>query len=203
MNPREFILQELREKYRPRSLILYGSYARGDQNASSDFDCLLITDSKERGHDDSVIAGVMLDCFIFTVEETLSDDLDPFLPICEGLIVYDDGVGAALKERVCRYVEARRLVSEEDKLFLRSWIRKTLRRSEKDDEEGRFRAVSLLAGSLEDYCSLRDRFYFGSKRTIAFLKRDDPDGYTRFRRALFDSSAEALRDWAEYVIQEN
>ena len=136
MNTREAIRLALTQRYHPRAMILYGSYARGDWDEESDFDCLLIADSKPCRHDGSMIDGVQLDCFLFTVGETLSEDLDPFLPILDGVLVFDDGVGAALMERVRRYAETHARTSAEDKAFLRTWITKTLRRTEKGDEEG-------------------------------------------------------------------
>ena len=202
MDARDTISRVLSQRYHPRAMIVYGSYARGDWDEESDFDCLLIADSKPCDHDGSLIEGVTLDCFLFTVEETLAEDLDPFLPIVDGVIVFDDGVGCALMERVRRHVETHAQTSAEEKAFLRAWIEKTLRRTEKGDDEGHFRAAALLAESLEDYCLLRDRFYCGSQKTIAFLREYDPEGHALFQRAITHSGADSLRRWAEYIIRE-
>ena len=70
-------VQYLREKYRPRALLVYGSYVRGDQDGFSDFDCMVIVDSKEKNHDDSVVDGVQLDCYIFTADEVSGEDIEP------------------------------------------------------------------------------------------------------------------------------
>ena len=74
-----------------------------------------------------------------------------------------------------------------------------MRRMQKGDDEGSYRAFLFLSESLEDYCSLHDLFYFGSKKTIALLKQDDPAGYERFRRAVTARTDDAIRAWAEYV----
>ena len=197
----EKIISVLRERYQPRALLVYGSYARGDADACSDFDCMLIVDSKPCGHDDSVIDGVVLDCFLFTPEETEAEDLDPFLPIYDSRIVLDDGSGAALKERVRTYVDAHRVLPDQEKEFLASWIRKTLRRAEKDDDEGNFRAVAFLAESLMDYCSLRDLFYFGSKQTAAWLREHDSAGYERFHAAVTRKTPDSIRAWADWILR--
>ena len=195
-------VQYLREKYRPRALLVYGSYVRGDQDGFSDFDCMVIVDSKEKNHDDSVVDGVQLDCYIFTADEVSGENMDPYITAYDSRIVFDDGIGCALMERVRRHVETHAQTSAEEKAFLRAWIEKTLRRTEKGDDEGHFRAAALLAESLEDYCLLRDRFYCGSKKTIAFLREYDPEGHALFQRAITHSGADSLRRWAEYIIRE-
>ena len=174
----EKIIRYLLDTYHPRSLLVYGSYTRGDMDEFSDFDCMVIVDAKEKDHDDSVIDGVPLDCFIFTAEET---------------------AGAALKARVRRYVDEHTATEQSEKEFIAAWIRKTVRRMRKGDDEGSYRAFLFLSESLEDYCSLRDLFYFGSKKTIALLKRDDPAGYELFRHDVTGRTDDAIRAWAEYV----
>ena len=48
LNLKNKCIQYLKDQYHPRAILLYGSYARGDFEASSDFDCLLIVDAKEK-----------------------------------------------------------------------------------------------------------------------------------------------------------
>ncbi len=193
------IIRYLQDTYHPRSLLVYGSYTRGDADEFSDFDCMIIVDEKGRDHDDSVVDGVPLDCFIFTAEEAAAEDVDPFLTAYDSRIVFDDGTGAALKDRVRRYVDDHTVTEQGEKEFIAAWIRKTVRRMQKRDDEGSYRAFLFLSESLEDYCSLRNRFYFGSKKTIALLKQDDPAGYELFRRAVTARTDDAIRAWAEYV----
>lgn len=195
------IVQYLQEKYRPRALLVYGSYVRGDQDDFSDFDCMVIVDSKEKDHDDSVVDGVQLDCFIFTAEEVSAEDVDPFLTAYDSRIVFDDGLGAALKERVRKYVAEHTATEESEKEFIASWIRKTMRRMEKGDDEGNYRGIAFLSGSLADYCSLRDIFFFGSKKTIALLRETDPEGYRLFHDAVTAKGNESIRAWAEHVVR--
>ena len=195
------VLAYLNETYHPRAVFLYGSFQRGDQDEYSDFDCTLIVDEKPRKHDNTVICGVPLDCFLFTAEEAEAEDPDTFLPVYDALLVQDDGVGKRLQSHVRDYVHAHERIDDEEKAFIRAWIRKTLKRAEKGDDEGNFRAVAFLWESLTDYCFLRDRFYFGSKQTIADLERLDPDGYKLFHRAITEKSLEAIAAWAVHVIQ--
>ncbi len=196
------VLAYLNETYRPRAVFLYGSYQRGDHDAFSDFDCTLIVDEKPRKHDDTVICGVPLDCFLFTVSEAETEDPDLFLPLYDAKLVQDDGTGERLQSRVRDYVHAHERIDDEEKAFIRAWIRKTQKRAKKGDDEGNFRSVAFLWESLTDYCLLRDRFYFGSKQTIADLKAHDPIGYELFHHAIMDKSLVSIAAWAEHVIRE-
>ena len=198
---REQILDYLENTYKPRAVLFYGSYVRGDADEYSDFDCMVLVDAKTVKHDDAVIGGVRLDCFVFTVQEAGSEDPDIFLTAYDAEIVKDDGAGQALRERVRRYVEEHRTYDEEEKQFIESWIRKTLERMRKGDDEGHFRAVALLWESLTDYCLLRDRFYFGSKDTIRYLKDRAPEGYRLFHPAVTEKTPESIEAWGRYVIR--
>ena len=63
---KEVAVEYLVNTYHPRSLLVYGSFARGDWDEYSDFDCMVIVDEKSVKHDDTLISGVQLDCFVFT-----------------------------------------------------------------------------------------------------------------------------------------
>jgi uncharacterized protein len=45
------IAKRLREQYAAKEIILYGSYAKGEETADSDIDILVISDTKERFHE--------------------------------------------------------------------------------------------------------------------------------------------------------
>ena len=197
----EQILEYLQNTYHPISILLYGSYADGMNDQTSDFDCMLIVSKKDKHHDDAIINGIRLDCFLFTEEELQSEDMDPFLPAYYSTILLDNGVGADLKRRVCDYVEQNTVTPEEEKAFLSSWIQKTILRITKNDDEGNLRAISFLAESLPDYYALRDMFYFGSKKAIRYLQETDPEGYTYFHHAVTQRSNDAIVKWAKYIIE--
>ena len=199
----EQIIEYLKNTYRPLSILLYGSYADGTNDESSDLDCMIIVPEKEKNHDDSVIGGVQLDCFIFTEEQVKNedDDIDAFLTAYDSNIVLDNGLGADLKRRVHEYVEAHTVIPDEEKEFIRSWIQKTVHRIQKNDDEGNMRAVSFLAESLVDYFFLRDMFYFGSKKAIRYIKENDGEGYDLFHRAITAKADSDIIKWAEYIIR--
>lgn len=197
----EQILEYLQNTYHPISILLYGSYADGTNDPTSDFDCMLIVSKKDKNHDDTIIHGIQLDCFLFTEDDLRHEDINVFLPACHSNIVWDNGIGAALKRRVQEYVEQNTCTPEEEKKFLSSWIQKTILRISKNDDEGNMRAVSFLAESLEDYYALRDLFYFGSKKAIRHLQETDPEGYTYFHYAVTQRNNDAIIKWAKYVIE--
>ena len=198
----EKIIEYLKDTYHPLSILLYGSYADGTNDESSDFDCMIIVPEKEKNHDDSVIDGVQLDCFIFTEEQVKDEeDIDAFLTAYDSNIVLDNGSGAELKRRVREYVKEHTVIPEDEKEFLRSWIQKTIRRVEKNDDEGNMRAISFMAESLVDYFFLRDMFYFGSKKAIRHVREQDKEGYSLFHEAVTVKSNQAIIKWAEYIIK--
>lgn len=195
------IIEYLKKTYQPRSILLYGSFSDGTNDEYSDFDCMVITDRKERKHDDSVIGGVQLDCFIFTQEETENEtDIEAFLTAYDAVIALDDGTGEKLKQRVREYVAAHSVIDDEEKRFIAAWIRKTLKRAEKKDDEGSYRAVAFLWESLADYFLLRDLYYFGSKKAIRYLKENDPAGYELFHQAVTNRDNGSIAAWAEQVV---
>jgi len=196
------IIKYLTEKYAPRAILLYGSYACGMNDETSDFDCVVIADGKPCEHDSEVIQGVPLDCFIYTPSEAEALPPDTFLPVWDAEAALDDGTGAALMKRVRAYIDENSRTSPEDKAFLRGWIEKTIIRMGKGDTEGGFRAFMLMSESLEDYCSLRDRFYFGSKKTAAYLREYDTEGFELFTKAVNERTDAAIVEWMEYVIRE-
>lgn len=194
------IINYLKEKYNPLAIVAYGSFNDGMQDEYSDFDCMIIVKEKDKGHDDNVIDGVPLDCFIFTEDEVKSDNLDPFITIYDGNIILDtDDVALKLKNRVQIFVEEHKVTSLSDKDFIRNWITKTLKRIEKTDDEGNYRAIFLLSESLSCYCELRDIFYFGSKKTVKYLKEHDSLGYELFHKAVTSRSNDDIKDWALYI----
>lgn len=89
----QHILKYLEEKYKPLSIFLYGSFKDGLVDESSDFDCLIIVNKKDKDHDGSLVDGVYLDCFIYTKDEIESEDLDTFIPLYDSRLVKDNGLG--------------------------------------------------------------------------------------------------------------
>ena len=195
------IIRYLEEKYSPSSILVYGSYADGTEDRYSDFDCMLIVDEKTADVDNAVIGGVSLDCRIFTVFDTYSEDLEPFLPVYDAVILKDRmGTARALKERVRGYVEANRVCPESEKRQILLWSVKLLRRMGKKDEEGNYRAIELLSQSLSDYFRLRDMFFPGSRKAIRWLQENDGEGFELYRKALLMRTNSSIEDWIRHSV---
>lgn len=61
----EKIIEYIKQKYNPLSIILYGSYANGTNNLNSDFDALVISYDHEQFHDTSFVNDIQLDVFVY------------------------------------------------------------------------------------------------------------------------------------------
>lgn len=198
----EKYIDYLKEKYHPLAIVTYGSFQCGTNDEYSDFDCMVIVQEKERSHDSAVIDGIPLDCFIFTKEEVLGEETDPFLTVYDGTIILDtDGIAAGLKERVRNYVALHSVIPDDEKEFIVSWIKKTMHRAEKNDDEGNYRALAFLWESITDYFLLRDMFYFGSKKAVAYLKENDSVGYRLYHEAITERTNAAINKWADHVTE--
>lgn len=162
----EIILEYLIEKYKPHTMILYGSYQNGSNNKNSDFDVLLITDSGETQHDGAVIQGVELDAFIYS-DQDFGDNvtINKYIQVFDGRVVKDEkGMGKKLIDDVRKYIQQHTIISEGEKTHLVEWCYKMFARIHRGDTEGMFGWHWLLQDSLEIYCNMRDIFYFGPKK---------------------------------------
>lgn len=198
----ETILNYLRETYRPSTLILYGSWADGSNNAGSDFDCLLLCDRDEPHHDVSIVEGIQLDAFVYPVDSVKDCNPEEFLQIHDGRILLDEtGAGAALKETVNAYITEAASAAREDSLAQLDWCRKMLLRTQRGDAEGFFRWHWLLCDSLEIWCGLQGQFYFGPKKAIRYLKEADPVGFALYEKALKAMDDQALTAWIKHICK--
>ena len=99
------VIDYLRQKYSPDAIIAYGSFADGSAGEHSDFDALVIAPGA-RTHDSSIVAGTVLDVFVYP-PETFADGYDPeeFVQVFDGRIILDkSGIAARLKRRVLDYI---------------------------------------------------------------------------------------------------
>lgn len=196
------ILEYIRKTYHPMCIMVYGSYANGTNNEFSDFDCMIIVDKKTISHDSSVIDSVRLDLFIYTLDEISQiTDIEEVIQIFDANIIYDtDNLGKQLKEQVQSYINEHSKSSEAEKDNNRKWLLKMVERTTRNDTEGYYRYHWALVDSLEIYCSMRDKYYFGPKKTIAYLKKNDKQGYQYLDDTLRSMDTDKLNQWIYYVI---
>lgn len=196
----EEIIQYLRNKYCPLSIIVYGSFADGTNNENSDFDVLVITESGEEKHDNSTINGIILDAFIYPkciFEET---DSSAFLQIQGGKIVVDtNGIAAKLLESVARYISNIQAKTYEENKRNIDWCEKMLLRAARGDTEGYFRFHWLLTESLEIYCDVIGERYLGPKKSIIRMQAEDGESAELYKNALSQSDYASLKRWIEHL----
>ena len=197
----EAILHDLNTIYQPHAILVYGSYADGTAGPASDFDALLLCDEVPVAHDGRTVDGVPLDVFLHsTAELAAHPDPSDYLAAYDAILVRDDrGMGAKLKAEVRAYVDQFPPISADEKQHWREWCEKMLRRAAQGDAEGYFRWHWVITDSLDIYCQLRDRFYFGPKKTLLRMAQEDPEGHRLFFHAARQMDRAALAAWLSYV----
>ena len=200
-NAMDEILAYLTEKYEPVGMIVYGSFADGTNGLNSDFDALLVYRGSESLHDSSFVNGTELDVFVYP--ESLFEgeyDVRDFLQLRDGRILADEtGIVAALKEKVCAFIDGYAGKSREENEQNLAWCEKMLQRTKRNDMEGAFRLHWLLVDSLEIYTDLKGAFYPGPKKAIRQMCDTDPDSASIYCRALKEPTEENLTCWIRWL----
>jgi predicted nucleotidyltransferase len=173
------------EEHACHTVILYGSYARGDATPHSDIDLLAVREGGATVRDARVVQGAYLDAFVYPEAKLESLDAS-FLRLLGGVVMAErNGFGRALLERV-QALEAQGPppMPEDERRALVVWSQKMLDRFRgRDDIEANYRRMLLLPTALEDYFLLRGLWFRGSKEGFAWLREHDPRAYAAFERA--------------------
>ena len=194
----EYIIDYLIKTYAPLGLICYGSYRDGTQNEQSDFDALLLIREGDYIHDTSVVDGVRLDVFVYPLNWNFPPE--DYVQLYDGIVVTDEtGAAGRLLEQVRRYVDNYPKKTPEEREELKNWCGKMLLRAKRGDAEGLYRSHWLLTDSLQIYCDIRDRFYFGPKKTILRMQKEDPQGFALLCSAMEDRCH--LDPWINYMLE--
>lgn len=196
------IIEYIKNRYEPISVIVYGSFADGSNNRHSDFDALVIVKDGEKLHDVSFVNEIQLDVFVYPVSYFESDfDCAEIIQIFDGKIILDnDGVGQKLKERVNGYLESLpyKKTAKENREQV-EWCKKMLLRAGRKDAEGMFRWHWLLTESLEIYFDLLGKMYFGPKKSLRYMKENQPAAFEMYSAALQSLDYEALERWIGFL----
>lgn len=196
------IIEYIKNRYAPISVIVYGSFADGSNNEHSDFDALAIVKEGEKLHDVSFVGDIQLDLFIYPVSYFEKDfDCAEIIQIFDGKIVLDSGdAGKKLKERVNEYLESLpyKKTAKENREQV-EWCKKMLLRAKRRDTEGLFRWHWLLTESLEIYFDLLGKMYFGPKKSIKYMKEHRPEAFEKYSSALEGLDYAALEHWIGFL----
>lgn len=197
----EQIIEYIKQKYIPISVILYGSYADGTNNLGSDFDSLVISYNHEVFHDTSLVNGVQLDVFVYPVSYfDGAFDCNDFIQTADGKIILDhDERGKALQAKVVSHLRNRPQKSRAEIDANVDWCIKMLARAKRYDAEGMFRWHWRLTDSLEIFCDIIQHPYSGPKKTLKWLEATHPFAFECYNKALQDFSIDSLENWITYM----
>ena len=195
------IIEYMKQKYSPLSIILYGSYANGTNNLNSDFDALVISQNHEQFHDTSFVDGIQLDVFVYPASYFDGDyNCNDFIQIFDGTIISDtDEIGKTLQNKVRTYLENLPCKTKEEIQSGIDWCVKMLARIKRGDAEGMFRWHWVLVDSLEIFCDAMHHVYLGPKKTLAWMEETHPEAFALYQKALFELSEDALEDWVMWL----
>ncbi|MGA4719778.1 nucleotidyltransferase domain-containing protein [Fictibacillus nanhaiensis] len=193
----------LLEKYDCHTIILYGSYNRGDFTEESDVDLICFSESvAEDTNDVEFIAGKQLDAWIYPTEKMKQSE--PFLRVLKGEIwVNKKGLAEEFLANIqSTYEQGPKQLTDDEKVFLKSWLKKMQVRSAKNDLEGNYRFHWMLKDSLEIYFELKGEWFLGPKVSFGWLKDNDPKAYDLFNRALStDSMGKSSEELIDYLCE--
>lgn len=189
MNTNSF-LEELTtyliERHYCHTILLYGSYSSGDYTPESDIDIVGFADGFREKNDTAVFLGKQLDVWIYpTKKHRFAEE---FLQLHEAEILLDErNIATRLLNDVDRLINrGPGDISTDEKSFLISWLWKMESRARKNDIEGNYRRHWLLVDSLEVYFELKGVWFFGPKKSLAWMKENDQEAYELFDRALIN-----------------
>lgn len=194
----ENVIEYLINRYDPDSIILYGSYADGSNNLGSDFDALLISDHAAQSRDISVVNGIQLDVFLYRPEHDFCCEDLPQLYDCR-IILDKHGKAAQLCNSVKKYIDGFQSKTREEIEVNLAWCEKMLLRTNRGDAEGYYRWHWMLCDSLEFYCDICRKFYFGPKKTLRWMEKEQPAAFKIYNDALSCFEQDKLVKWIEYL----
>ncbi|WP_080848055.1 nucleotidyltransferase domain-containing protein [Cytobacillus gottheilii] len=193
------VTKYLIQKYNCHTVILHGSYSTGDFTEESDLDIVCFSDHTEDKNDVEIFEGIQLDAWIYDTDKMANPE--QFLHINSGNILLNKKGFAKkfLLEIDDIFKNGPNQPSNEEKVFLKAWLRKMYLRSNKNDIEGNYRFHWMLKDSLEIYFALNGLWYLGPKKSLIWLRENDEAAYNLFNNALSrnakENNIEALLDY--------
>ena len=187
------------------TVILYGSRARGEATATSDYDIIAIRDTGNIERDCRIFSGAYLDIFVYS-EDMIKEPDASLIRIKDGIVLCQkDNLGDELLDKVKAIFNAGPSKTPAwQKHEMNTWVFKMLDRTTQADIEGNFRLHWLLHDLLECYFKLRDAWYLGPKKSFQWLKMNDMETYAAFDEALKPNAKyETIKKLVNFVKNES
>ncbi|MER0508605.1 nucleotidyltransferase domain-containing protein [Aeromonas veronii] len=180
-------MEELKEKYAPHTIILYGSHARNEATETSDIDIACFCDCPNEQKDARLFHGIYLDVWVYPTDY-LDSIPDEALRFGDGKIIYDtQGLGIDYLAKVKKKLaDGKPAMSAADKVHLQEWAMKMLERAHDKDLDGTYRRTWLQHDLLEIYFEIRGLWYLGSKKSFQYLQQHDKPILTLFDKMYKD-----------------
>ncbi len=197
----EAVCQRLVREHAVHTVVLYGSRANNTHTADSDYDIAAFGPLPEVHRVTDAIVGAYLDVFVYP-EQMLREASDDLLRLRGSVVLVDSQGGAArlLEDLSTRFAAGPAKLNQSEVQARRDWLRKMAQRMLRGDAEGNFRRAWLLTSLLEDYFVLRQRWYEGPKKALAWLETNDQAGLSHFKAALLPGApAQAIDHLVRHV----
>jgi predicted nucleotidyltransferase len=192
------LVNELCLRYKPNLIVLFGSEARGDSDAGSDLDFMVVSSGKSFIQDSFLWKNRFIDVLVYPksfIQKCVKGKKGPEIAIRSELRrvqnpVYvwgDKKMGqsiVALAKKINRYSHT---TSREEKNFSKLLLVKHLERAANDSIESKFRSYQFVATILNCYFQLNDSVSFGPKQDLRRLKKLDPELYSLMENFLLRS----------------
>lgn len=195
----ERLIAYIKTHYEVHTIILYGSFARGDHDVESDIDVVAFGDNVAESQDKSLLDGRQLDLWIYPREKM--EMPSEFIHITGGQVLLDEAVLAqSFLESIHKFIEAG--LQPKSETAIKSsldWLEKMNRRASKSDLEGAYRKHWLLTEILPIYFEIKNEWYFGSKAGFYHLKNFDMKGYELFERMYSEPNFEHIEAVIYYL----
>jgi hypothetical protein len=197
------LVADLQARHGARTIIVYGSRARGLGRPDSDLDVLALCPRTGEVRDTRLFRGVWLDAFIS--DESAFAITPEYLRLEGGLVLLESepGRGAALLAEVEAVLARGPQQAPEDRAADRDWLWRMLDRVAVGGILGDARRAQLRDQLLPMWFGLRGRWFRGLPAGIVTLRAEAPADLAVLARALADGATAAdLRAAVEVVVRD-
>lgn len=179
------IVQELKEKYRCHTIVLYGSRARGSVSSTSDYDVVGVRRRGERTRIAKKQMGFYWDVFVYPEKDLQKFD-GKQMGWRDAKILHQEGTyGSKLLHRLRAFFrKPYKPVPQYEIDILKVWAQKELDRCKARDVQGLYRRAEFQSALIEHYFMVRKKRFSGPKAGFAWLEKNDLPAFKAILRSL-------------------